>query len=47
MLWVRKDLEVIQLLAESADITAAVLRLPDRSILVALVYVPLADARAL
>jgi hypothetical protein len=32
ILWIRKDLEALQIAVESADITAAVLRLPDRPI---------------
>ena len=39
MLWVRKDIECEQVAVASADITAALLRLPDRSVLVASVYV--------
>jgi hypothetical protein len=34
MLWIRKDIEAEQVLVESSDLTAAVLRLPDRSVLV-------------
>ena len=47
MLWICKDLEAQQIAVESADITAAVLRLPDRLILISLIYVPLVDPRAL
>src|SRR5258706_16452575 len=32
MLWIRKDIEVEQVSVQSSDLTAAVLRLPDRSI---------------
>jgi hypothetical protein len=39
MLWVRKDMEAEQVPVQSADLTAAVLHLPDRSILVVSVYV--------
>jgi hypothetical protein len=39
MLWIRKDIEAEQVPVPSADLTAAVLRLPDRSILVVSVYV--------
>jgi hypothetical protein len=39
MLWIRKDIEVEQVLIQSSDLTAAVLRLSDRSILVVSVYV--------
>src|SRR4030081_1765070 len=38
MLWVRKDMEAEQVPVQSADLTAAVLHLPDRSILVVSVY---------
>ena len=40
MLWIRNDLEARQIAVDSADITAAVLRLPDRSILIVSLYVP-------
>ncbi|KAJ6439086.1 reverse transcriptase [Purpureocillium lavendulum] len=39
MLWVRSDIEAEQVSVPSADITAAVLRLPDRDVLVVSVYV--------
>src|SRR2546423_12626968 len=39
MLWVRKDMEAEQVPVQSADLTVAVLRLPDRSILLVSVYV--------
>ncbi|KAM4063306.1 endonuclease-reverse transcriptase domain-containing protein [Hirsutella rhossiliensis] len=39
MLWVRDDVEVMQMPIPSADLTAAVLRLPERSVLVVSVYV--------
>ncbi|KJZ70718.1 hypothetical protein HIM_09902 [Hirsutella minnesotensis 3608] len=39
MLWVRDDVEVVQMPIPSADLTAAVLRLPERSVLVVSVYV--------
>ncbi|XP_044720168.1 endonuclease-reverse transcriptase domain-containing protein [Hirsutella rhossiliensis] len=39
MLWVRDDVEVVQMPMPSADLTAAVLRLPERSVLVVSVYV--------
>jgi hypothetical protein len=39
MLWIRKDIEAEQLLIQSSDLTAAVLRLPDRSMLIVLVYI--------
>ena len=47
MLWVNKDVEAEQVRIESPDITAAVVRLPDRLILVVSVYVPGGDPRAL
>ncbi|KAJ6437619.1 calcineurin-like phosphoesterase [Purpureocillium lavendulum] len=39
MLWVRSDIEAEQVSVPSADITAAVLRLPERDVLVVSVYV--------
>ena len=39
MLWVRHDVEVEQIPVPSADLTAAVLRLPERGVLVVSVYV--------
>lgn len=39
MLWIRKDIEAEQIPVQSADITAAVLGLPGRRILVVSVYV--------
>ncbi|KJZ69709.1 hypothetical protein HIM_10903 [Hirsutella minnesotensis 3608] len=39
MLWVRDGVEVVQMPIPSADLTAAVLRLPERSVLVVSVYV--------
>ena len=47
MLWIRRDLEARQIVVDSADITAAVLRLPDRSILIISVYIPQSDLAAL
>lgn len=47
MLWIRKDMECEQLAVPSADITAALLRLPDRSVLVASIYVEGQNADAL
>src|SRR5271163_1154279 len=47
MLWIRKDLEARQIVVDSADITAALLGLPDRSILIFSVYVPQSDPAAL
>lgn len=43
MLWVNKEVEAEQVRIESPDITAAVIRLPERLILVASVYVPPGD----
>lgn len=39
MLWIRKDIDAEQIPIQSADITAVVLRLPDRAVLVVSVYV--------
>jgi hypothetical protein len=39
MLWVRSDIEAEQIPVESSDLTAAILRLPDRVVLVVSVYV--------
>ena len=47
MLWVNKDVEAEQIPIESPDMTAAILRLPGRQVLVVSVYVPCADAQAL
>jgi ribonuclease HI len=47
MLWIRKDIEAEQVPLQSSDLTAAVLRLPDRSILVVSVYVEGQDKEAL
>lgn len=47
MLWVNKEVEAEQVQIESPDITAAVIRLPDRRILVISVYVPGGDPQAL
>src|SRR4051812_27509066 len=38
MLWVRHDIEFEQVPMPSADLTAAVLRLPDRDVLIVSVY---------
>jgi len=40
MLWVNKDLEAEQVQIQSPDVTAATVRLPDRIVLAASVYVP-------
>lgn len=47
MLWVRKDVEAEQVLIESPDLTAAVIRLPERLIFMASVYVEGGDTQAL
>ncbi|KAI6824489.1 hypothetical protein KC343_g180 [Hortaea werneckii] len=47
MLWVRRDIECEQIEVPSADLTVALLRLQDRSILVASVYVEGSNASAL
>jgi hypothetical protein len=47
MLWVRKDIECEQLSVPSADLTVALLRLPDRLVLLASVYVEGANVAAL
>jgi len=47
MLWINKEVEAEQVRIESPDMTAAVVRLPDRRILVVSVYVPGDDPQAL
>ncbi|KAJ5543771.1 hypothetical protein N7494_005050 [Penicillium frequentans] len=47
MLWVNKDVEAEQVAIESPDLTAAVIRLPERLIFIASVYVEGGDAMAL
>ena len=47
MLWIRKDIEAEQVPVESPDLTAAVLRLPDRSILVVSIYIEPQNEEAL
>lgn len=47
MLWVRKDIECEQVSVPSADLTVALLRLPDRSVLLSSVYVEGGSAAAL
>ena len=47
LLWIRKDIEVEQVPIQSADLTAAVLRLPDRSVLMVAAYVEGNNAEAL
>lgn len=47
MLWINKDVEAEQVMIESPDLTAAIVRLPDQLVLVASIYVPGCDAQAL
>ena len=47
MLWVRKDLEVEQVAVESSDLTAALITLPERRLLVVSVYVEGVNTQAL
>jgi hypothetical protein len=47
MLWVRRDIEFKQVSALSADLTVALLRLPDRLVLLASVYIEGANDAAL
>lgn len=47
MLWVNKDVEAEQVPVESPDVTAAIIWLPGRVVLIVSVYVPGADAEAL
>lgn len=47
MLWVNKDVEAEQVRIESPDLTAAVIRLPERLIFMASVYVEGGDTSAL
>src|SRR2546421_1485080 len=47
MLWVNKDVEAEQVPIESPDMTAAVIRLPERLVLVVSVYVQGGDTQAL
>ncbi|KAK7582830.1 hypothetical protein V3481_012128 [Fusarium oxysporum f. sp. vasinfectum] len=47
MLWVNKEVEAEQVPIDSPDVTAAVIRLPDRLVFTASVYVPGGDAQAL
>ena len=47
MLWIRKDIEAEQISVQSSDLTAAMLRLPDRPVLVVSVYVEGQSAEAL
>jgi hypothetical protein len=47
MLWVRKDVEAEQVPIKSPDLTAVVIRLPERLIFMASVYVEGGDTQAL
>jgi len=47
MLWVRRDVECEQVSVPSADLTVVLLRLPDRSVLLASVYVEGSNTAAL
>jgi hypothetical protein len=47
MLWVRRDIEFEQVSAPSADLTVALLRLPDRLVLIVSVYMEGANDVAL
>ncbi|GKU15961.1 unnamed protein product, partial [Fusarium langsethiae] len=47
MLWVSKEVEAEQVPIDSPDVTAAVVRLPDRLVFTASVYVPGGDTQAL
>ncbi|KAL9572107.1 hypothetical protein ACKAV7_003824 [Fusarium commune] len=47
MLWVNKEVEAEQVPIDSPDVTAAVVRLPDRLVFTASVYVPGGDGQAL
>jgi hypothetical protein len=47
MLWINKDVEAEQVMIESPDLTSATVRLPNRLVMVASVYVPGCDPQAL
>lgn len=47
MLWVSKDVEAEQISIEAPDMTAAIIRLPERLVLVVSTYVPGGDVQAL
>lgn len=47
MLWANKDVEAEQVPIKSPDMTAAIVRLPDRLVLAVSVYVPRGDVQAL
>jgi len=46
MIWIRKDLDYKQVPVQSPDLTAVVLQLPNRSILITSIYLPGKDAEA-
>ena len=47
MLWVNKDIDAEQVRVNSPDMTAAIIRLPERQVLMVSVYIPRLDAQAL
>jgi exonuclease III len=47
MLWINKDVEAEQVTIQSPDITAAIIRLPERLVLAVSVYAPGLDTQAL
>jgi hypothetical protein len=47
MLWINKDIEAEQVPVDSPDMTAAIIQLPERMVLVVSVYVPVVDVQAL
>jgi hypothetical protein len=47
ILWINKEIEVEQVLIESLDLTAAVIRLPERLIFMVSVYIEGGNASAL
>ena len=47
MLWIRRDLEAEQVPIPSADLTGAIIRLPEREVLIVSVYVEGGNERAL
>ena len=47
ILWIRKDIEAEQIAMQSSDLTAAMLHLPERKILIISVYIPGQEPEAL
>jgi hypothetical protein len=47
MLWINKDVEAEQVMIESPDLTVAIVRLPNRLVMIASVYVPGCNPQAL